>query len=123
MTTKQEREELMRTFAQFNHECPMITNGGNAGTLIEVLEKLHGFEQQLRTLNERSCNGYPECNGSREDRDKKRYERIADDVRAIADLLGFKVQFNGDPRGGAIRFILPSGASNNWDRETWGIYW
>ena len=99
----------MRTFARFNFECPLLCSSGNAGTLIEVLEKLHGFEGQLRTLNEHACNGYP--------------ENICDAVRAIADLLGFKVQFNGDPRGGAIRFVLPSGASNNWDHETWGIYW
>jgi hypothetical protein len=123
MTTKQQRGELMRTFARFNFECPLLCSSGNAGTLIEVLEKLHGFEGQLRTLNERACNGYPECNNGREAQDTKRYERICDDVRAIADLLGFKVQFNGDPRGGAIRFVLPSGASNNWDQETWGIYW
>ena len=123
MTTKQQRDELMRTFARFNFECPLLCSSGNAGTLIEVLEKLHGFEGQLRTLNEHACNGYPECNNGQEARDTKRYERICDDVRAIADLLGFKVQFNRDPRGGAIRFVLPSGASNNWDHETWGIYW
>lgn len=120
MTAKQERMELMRTFARFNFECPMITNGGNAGTLIEVLEKLRSFEKELSGIYARRCDEYEPA---RAQSDLNRLLKIQGEVRAIADLLGFKVQFNDDPRGGAIRFILPSGASNGWDGETWGIYW
>ena len=44
-------------------------------------------------------------------------------VKKITDQLGFQVKFNQDPRGFAIRFILPSGRYNSWDGETWGINW
>jgi hypothetical protein len=41
------------------------------------------------------------------------------------ETLGIRygVIFNGDPRGGSIRFVLPSGKSNGMDGKTWGIYW
>jgi len=137
MATKQQREEMMRTFARFNFECPMVT-GGNAGTLIEILEKLHRYETTLRRIADNQSSGWEReveeiRNGKKyrygvndpewQARDEKTEKCIEEKVRAIADLLGFKVRFNGDPRGGAIRFILPSGASNGWDGETWGIYW
>lgn len=49
--------------------------------------------------------------------------RIEQKVKDIAELLRFTVHTQGDPRGGTIRFKLPSKRSNNWDNETWGIYW
>ena len=57
------------------------------------------------------------------ERERKREESIVWNVCAIADELGFRVVFNGDPRGGAIQFLLPNRESNGWDQETWGIYW
>ena len=117
MATKQQREELMRTFARFNFECPLMCNNGNAGALIEILEKLHHYETTLHRLAETACNR------ELSEQEQKQESAVKENVRAIAELLNFKVQFNGDPRGGAIRFVLPSGASNNFDGETWGIYW
>ena len=116
--SKDQRREMMRTFAQFQHECTLIST---AQDLINILEDLRKYEHLLQSFNERACNGYHD--GAAEERDNVRYERICDKVRAIAQTLNFSVQFNGDPRGGAIRFILPSGASNGWDGKTWGIYW
>ena len=127
MSAQQDREELMRTFARFNYECPLLCNNGNAGTLIEVLEKLRKYETALSAINVRQCNGYTEFNETYrkelETKDTTKKAHVEESVKGIADLMGFKVKFNGDPRGGAIRFILPSGASNGWDNETWGIYW
>jgi hypothetical protein len=40
------------------------------------------------------------------ERDVKKEVTIQKSVMAIAKELNFKVQFNGDPRGGAIQFIL-----------------
>jgi hypothetical protein len=56
-------------------------------------------------------------------RDAKKEVRIQGKVRALLEPLGIGVQFNGDPRGGAIRMLLPDHTSNGWDGETWGIYW
>ena len=99
MSAKNDREELMRTFARFNFECPVITNGGNAGKLIEILEKLRGYEHELHSIYERRCDEYDQ---NRAHRDLNRLLKIHGEVRAISDLLGFKVVFNDDPRGGSI---------------------
>ena len=107
----------MRTFARFNFECPLICRNGNAGTLIEILQKLHHHEFTLHRLAETAC--YRELS----EQEQKQESAVKENVRAIADLMNFKVQFNGDPPGGAIRFVLPSGASNNFDGETWNIHW
>ena len=56
-------------------------------------------------------------------RDEKKERNTQRIIQDYAKELGFTVDFNGDPRGGAIRFTLPSGKSNNWDQKTWGIYW
>lgn len=135
MNAKQHK--LMETFARFNYECPLVC-GADASTLIEILDKLHGYETTLQRIALNNSNGWQREKEEIRDGKKYRYgvhdpewqvrdektEKCTEEkVRAIADLLGFKVRFNDDPRGGAIRFILPSGASNNWDGETWGIYW
>ena len=118
MATREQVREMMKTFAQFNHECPKF---GNANELIDILEKLGTYVRVLQRINENACNGYSNQFAEQVDEDKTR--KVTKKVQDIADVLGFKVQFNGDPRGGAIRFVLPSGASNGWDNETWGIYW
>ncbi len=85
--------------------------------LQEILEKLHYYETALHRLAETACNR------DTTPHEDKREASITIKVKTIAEQLGFKVKFNGDPRGGAIRFILPSGKYNNWDGETWGIDW
>lgn len=105
-------QEYTGTMNQFSEEAKsksMVTE--------ELMRKLHYYETALHRLAETACN--------REltQHEEKRDDSITAKVQAIADQLGFKVRFNGDPRGGAIRFILPSGRSNNWDGQTWGIYW
>lgn len=82
-----------------------------------ILDTLHRYETALHHLSER------ECNIGLTEKEQRREQSIENKVRAIAEDLGFKVNFNGDPRGGAIRFILPTKESNGWDGETWGIYW
>ncbi len=89
----------------------------NGVDLEDVLDKLHYYETALHRLAETACNRDMTAH------EEKREASITTRVKAIAERIGFKVKFNGDPRGGAIRFILPSGKSNNWDGETWGIYW
>ncbi len=85
--------------------------------LQEILEKLHYYETALHRLAETACNR------DTTPHEDKRESSIILKVMIIAGLLGFRVRINRDPRGRAIRFILPSGKSNSWDGETWGIYW
>jgi hypothetical protein len=133
MTTKVQMREYAKTMEQFSLEAPGLT-WSHIQTLVD---HLHRYETTLHRIAENDCNGHPRmkteirdgkrCTFEVEDpewaaRDAKKEARIQKNVRAIAQELGFSVQFNGDPRGGAIRFVLPSGASNG-DGETWGIYW
>jgi hypothetical protein len=138
MTTKQQREQKSRTYNTFCAESVWFDALGGYVEKTRLLDRLHRYETTLSRINENDANGHPRP--VKEVRDGKWYEydvedqewaardatkeaRIQDKIRAIAVQLGFAVQFNGDPRGGAIRFVLPSGASNNFDGETWGIYW
>jgi len=54
---------------------------------------------------------------------QKRESNIEEKVKLIASVLNFKVSFNGDPRGYAIRFELPDKSYNNFDGLTWCINW
>ena len=49
--------------------------------------------------------------------------RVKERVETILPEAGYtgKIRFNGDPRGYAIRINVPSGRSNNWGGEDWGI--
>ena len=107
-------QEYTNTFSQFKQEQ---TQYHSDGELEFILRQLHYYETALHRLAEVACNQDMTAH------EEKRETSITAKVMAIAKQMGFKVRFNGDPRGGAIRFILPSGKSNNWDGETWGIYW
>lgn len=100
---------------------------------------LHRYETTLRRIDENECNGWPrevvERRGGKvyrynvqdegwEKRDKAREESTQRKVRNIAEKYGIAVNFNGDPRGGSIRFVMPDGRSNGFINDgTWGIYW
>jgi len=103
-----------------------------------VLDKLHRYEATLQRINENDCNGHPRTETEYRDgkmyrfevedeewtaRDAKKEMSIQNKVRELLKPFNIEVQFNGDPRGGAIRMLLPDHTSNGWDGETWGIYW
>lgn len=117
MTTKQQREEYTNTLLKFLH----IVNEKNLPlTQSQVscdLEWLHRQETTLHRLAEVACNR------DMTKREERKEERIEQQVIALLTQYGIDVRFNGDPRGSAIRMILPGKESNNWDHETWGIYW
>ena len=104
----------------------------------EDLDWLHRQEITLQRINENDCNGHPRM--KIEVRDGKTYrfevedeEWTARDAKKEAAIqsriierlkpYGIEVRFNGDPRGGAIRMLMPDHKTNGWDGETWGIYW
>ena len=134
MVTKKQAEEYQITEYQFFEDAPHIS----ASRMRVILDRLHRYETTLQRINENDCNGHPKQ--VTEYRDGKMYRYDIEDqdwlkrdqkkelnaqkiIQEYAEELGFKVDFNGDPRGGAIRFTLPSSKSNNWDQKTWGIYW
>lgn len=134
MTTKQQAMEYGRIFGKFREMFPQL---GYDGT-VALLAKLHRYEATLQRINENDCNGHPRMKTEYRDgkmyrfevedqawaaRDAKKEASIQKKVVELLGQLGIKVQFNGDPRGGAIRMLLPDGSSNGWDGETWGIYW
>jgi len=135
--TKQQMKEYSRIenkFLELFYQYPKVT-----GTEIRaLLNKLHRYETTLQRINENDCNGHPKM--VIEYRDGKKYEYAVEDqewtsrdtkkeksienkVIALLKPYNIEVRFNGDPRGGAIRMLLPDKTSNGWDNETWGIYW
>ena len=124
MANEKQYRDFVETFIHFRREGKSVPEQ----QIISDLFALKKYEGQLRNIYTRQCNGY--CNsftGKNDDeqqsRDQKRGKKIEADVEDIIARYGFGVRFNTDPRGGAIRFVFPSGVSNNWDQETWGIYW
>ncbi len=110
---RQQFREWLETRTQFGLEGKFE----NGVDLENTLDKLHYYETALHHLAEAACNGELTPHQA------KRQESITAKVESIAKRIGFQVSINSDPRGGAIRFTLPSGKSNNWDGESWGIYW
>jgi len=134
---KQQIEEYQRIESKFLdlfYQYPKIT-----GTEIRtLLDKLHRYEKTLHRISENECNGHPRSKIEYRDgkmyrydvediewaeRDAKKEVSIQNKVRELLKPYNLEVRFNGDPRGGSIRMLLPDHTSNGWDNETWGIYW
>lgn len=112
---KRQLEDYQKTFSAFYNEQTSVSMSHHR--MHEILGQLHRYETTMHRIAETAC--MRELTSAEEKRD----ENTETKVKAIAKELGFEVRFNGDPRGGAIRFVLPSGASNCWDGETWMIAW
>lgn len=117
--TRKDLHEYAETYHQFQIESDVLRARGQSHEAagFYALDNIHRLERNLHGLFETACNR------DLTDTENTRIESIESAVRTMAGILGFQVRFNRDPRGGAIRFVLPSGRSNNWDGETWGIYW
>jgi hypothetical protein len=137
MTTKtqwQEYQRINHKFLDLFYDYPKIT-----GTEIRaLLNSLHRYEVTLHRINENDCNGHSQMVTEQREGKTYRYEVVDEEwtkrdakkeitirKKVIALLKPYKIEvrFNGDPRGGAIRMLLPDHSSNGWDQETWGIYW
>lgn len=135
--TKRQLEEYQRIenkFLELFYEYPKATST----EIRALLVYLHRCETTLQRINENDCNGHPRMETEYRDgkmyrfevedqkwveRDAKKEKSIQEKVTALLKPYGVEVRFNGDPRGGAIRMLLPDHTSNGWDGETWGIYW
>jgi len=115
--SKKKYELYHETVSKFSELNPSI----NWFDMEKLCNTLHRYETSLHRINEMRCNDIiPEYDQSRID---KKESNIENKVRLIASVLNFKVSFNGDPRGYAIRFELPDKSYNNFDGLTWCINW
>ena len=111
MSTKS-LHEYAKTYIQFTKEAK-----NKILVDFNLLDDFHRYEVILHRLAEINCNR------DLTEREDIRVLDLEHKVHEIGLLLGFKVKFNNDPRGTYIKFFLPSGKSNNWDNESWRIYW
>ena len=115
--TKQQRHEYHRS----------VTALTPYGFTRDDLDTLHRAETTLHRLDEELCNGYRDWLGNWDQRATEKTEakidRIERQIMALCAAYDVPVDFNADPRGGAIRLHLPAHESNSWTRESWGIYW
>ncbi len=133
--TKNQIEEYQRIEEKFCHVLPENVTGS---TIRDILNKLHRYETTLHRIAENDCNGHPRMKIEYRDgkmyrfeeedlkwaeRDAKKESSIQKKVVELLKPYGIEVRFNGDPRGGSIRMLMPDHSSNGWDNETWGIYW
>ena len=133
--TKKQIEEYQRIESKL---CDLLYPDYPDADITMILNRLHRYETTLQRINENDCNGHPKMVTEYRDgkkyqfevedqkwaeRDAKKEKSIQEKAVALLKPYGIKVQFNGDPRGGAIRMFLPDKSSNGWDQETWGIYW
>lgn len=133
--TKRQIEEYQRIENKF---CELFYPAFPDMDITMILNRLHRYETTLQRINENDCNGHPRMKTEYRDgkiyrfevedekwaaRDAKKEKSIHEKVTALLKPYNIEVQFNGDPRGGAIRMLLPDHTSNGWDGETWGIYW
>lgn len=138
MATKYQREQRTGTLLVLSGCAREAGRDISQAEISADLDTLHRAETTLSRVNENECDGWPKM--VRETRDGRKYEyAVTDDawqardqrtearaqaqVREICEKYGIPVRFDGDPRGGAVRLVLPDGRSNGWDNETWGIYW
>ena len=110
---KQELENYTRTLVLFLED----SEEKNPVVMGDILYQLHRYEVTLTRISVAYCERYLS------QAEEKKNESIIKKVEKIAAELGLKVRFNSDPRGYAIRFVLPSGRYNQFDGETWALNW
>ena len=98
------------------------------GELLTLLEEVGKAEVSLSRIHERQCNGYQDWqhkwDQAAADADKKKKARIVEKLTGLLSAHGLGLRVNGDPRGLAVRVLMPDGSSNLWGGEgEWGASW
>ena len=111
---KQEQTNYATTLNLFLHDSTEIKN---PVIMADILFELHKCESSL--------NRYYTilCERDITESENKRMESIERKIKFLSARLGFDYHLNHDPRGYAIRFLLPSKRYNSWDGETWALNW
>lgn len=111
---KQSQSNYASTLNLFLHDSTEIKN---PVIMADILFSLHRCEISLNRY-------YTiECERGLSESENKRMQSIENKVKVFASKLGFDYRLNSDPRGCAIRFLLPSKKYNSWDGETWSLNW
>ena len=125
--SKKEREEFVAVLVR---ECPQV----DAVQVAQVAGRIMRHAATYCRLAEESCNGHP-AQGSptmpaaqlgklqekwdaRIEREEARIEKL---LTAAASELGLVADFGGDPRGYTVKLMLPSGRSNSFGGEGYGV--
>lgn len=112
--TKEQLRDYTSTLQRFKEEnTKQVTDE----RIYAIMYLLHRHETTLNRLYT------DDCNYGLDEKQKRKVESTEKRVKSLADELGLPVKFNGDPRGAAIMFYLPSKQYNNWDGESWRIFW
>lgn len=92
-----------------------------------IVRRLTSIARSLSKINERQCNGYvlaKGCGGwdeAAEKRDLANESALQTTAKALLDVYGLTVEFNGDPRGSAIRIKTPKTRRYNSLSGDWHI--
>ena len=117
MATKEQIREKEATIKALSEDAAQNHTSLPYSHIVVMIDRLHRHETTLSRIYTTMCNREL----TQQEITKK--NNTEDAVKNIARALCIPVYFNQDPRGGAIRFILSSGRSNNMGGEDWGIYW
>lgn len=102
---KRTQAEISEFIDAVQAEIPTAT----AADLAELcrLARRHG------KLQEKACN---------EEVPENHDAKCEADITALCAKIGLtRVIFGGDPRGYTVKVVLPSGRSNSWGGEGWGV--
>jgi hypothetical protein len=112
MSTEVERQAIIELAVRLARECaPTIPTG----RLVAYCGQLLALGHNLHVWAER------ECNGELSDRMLHLQQIHEANARAVCAELGLECRIGGDPRGYVLAVVLPSGESNSWGGEIWGI--
>ena len=85
----------------------------------EIARVVAGLYRNARTLGNVAV---ARCNRPVTEREERRAERADQDVHTLCRELGLTAKTNdGDPRGYAVLIRFPSGATNSFAGDGWGI--
>jgi len=95
----------------------------NGKRLLFPEQVVHGAVELLQLADRLQRYAEAACNYQLTETQEKRVATLEARVRAICSDWGFRVKFNGDPRGYVVRLLLPDGSYNTWGgrEEGWGI--
>ena len=118
-TTRKERHEFI---ALMYEHSPHDWRASDPPMFIQKQsELLMRYSATLHRLAEELCNGYSTFDGKWDEKrtlaTEKKQERIERKLSDVAQSIGGRAIFQGDPRGCVAKIIFPDGYTNDWGRE------
>lgn len=118
MTTKADEFAL---FVAVLAECDRL-HPGPRGPLPPqgVVDRATAFRKMARSIER---NAVAVCNGTATPTSERRALGAANAALKLAELAGVTPRLCGDPRGYALKLVLPTGRYNTWGgaEEGWGV--